>query len=284
MPEWQADPYYLKTQQELLPAGQRFLAGEPGFDLPSYGVSPYYERGQEALAPLGEDILAGKPPEWLRGIGVAGGPEFEEMMKLTRRDVTRTVQEDIAKRGIGRGGIGTTAIAKTMGDIGVKARWEDYTRSIVGKKALLTAGVGIMGGVRTAGLQEQQLANVFGLSKAEIQLSIRKTGMEVLQQVRSGALSEEQLRNQFGLSVAELEFKVQKANEEIAMREKEAKAGMWGDIISGGLGLVGTIGGAMIGGPAGAAIGGSIGSSIGRGAADTIGSGRTTGTVRFPGI
>ena len=255
LPDYQTDPYVLKAQQELFPAGQRFLAGKAGFAMPDYQTSPYYQRGQEALSGMGEGLLTGKIPEYYRGIGEAGGPAFEEMMKMTGRDVTRGVYEDITRRGVSRGGVGTSAIAKAMGDIGVKGRWEEMMRSIEGRKSLLGAGIDVMGGTRAAGLEESQMRNLFGLDKGKLELGVRELGAEMLGGVRGGGLTSEQQQSQFGLSRAELDLEQQKFNEEMKQKEAASKNSMWGDILGAGLGMVGTI----AGGPIGGAIAGKIG-------------------------
>ena len=249
IPDYKKDPYYLKTQQQLYPAGQEWLKGEvAGFDMPQYQQSPYYAGMQKQLAGVSSDLLSGKVPEWLRETTTPGGGAFEQYMGMVGRDVTRGVQEDIAKRGVTRGGIGTTAIAKTMADVGTKYRWEDLLRTQQNRLGLFGAGIETAGGVRTAGLTEAGQANIFGLESAKMQIGIRETGMELLKAVQSGALTEEELENQYGLNKAQLEFQIQQANAQIAAEESARKGGMWQNILSGGLGLMGSIGGMFGGG------------------------------------
>ena len=235
LPPYSEDPLIGETQKLLLPAGQRFLSGDPGFDLPSYGVSPYYTRGQEALAPLGEGLLTGRVPSFLKPISEPGGAEFEDVLKLTTRDVTRGVREDLAKRGIKRGGIGTSAIAKSIADVTSRLRFDDLLRSIEGKKVLLGAGIDIAGGTRASGLEEAQMRNLFGLDLSRQKLGIRELGLQTLGDVRGTAVDTTKLKSAYQLEAANLELKRRALEEEIALKEQERSGSIWSNILSTGI-------------------------------------------------
>jgi len=280
LPDFSQDPLYKETQDILLPAGQKWLAGDVGIDMPTYQQSPYYKESQDILSGLGKNILSGNIPEYYRGIGEFGGTEFQNLLNLTNRDITRGVNEDIVRRGVTGGGVGTSAIAKAIADSSIKARFEDYSRSMEGRKALLGAGIDVMGGTRAAGLQEANMANLFGLDTTKLGIGIRETGLASLGDTRSAALTSSAQKQGFDLSRAELEFKIAEFNEKEQQAKAAAKGSMWSSI----LGAVGTIGGAMVGGPVGASIGGSLGSmagsSIGGGGMKT---GQTYGNLSISG-
>lgn len=240
-PSFSEDPYFLKSQQLLFPAGKSFLEGDIGFDLPSYATSPYYTRGQEALAPLGEQILSGKPPEWLRPIGQPGGAEFEDVLKLTTRDITKAVREDVAKRGL-RGGIGTSAIAKSVADVTSRLRFDDLIRSIEGKKTLLGAGIDIAGGTRAAGLSEAQMKNLFGLDLAKTKIGIKELGLATLGDVRGSALDMSKTKSAFDLEVADLQLRQEALQNKIATAESERSGSMWQQILSSSIQAIPKIG------------------------------------------
>lgn len=286
LPEFSQDPYYGQTQEKLYGAGQDWLKGDIGISMPEYIQSPYYAQSQKLLSGLGTDILGGKPPEYFRGIGEYNSPDFQNLLNLTQRDVTRGVNEDIVRRGVSRGGVGTSAIAKAIGDVGIKARFEDYARSMEGRKALLGAGIDIMGGTRAAGLTEANMANLFGLDTTKMGIGIRETGLASLGDTRSAALTASAQKQGFDLSRSELEFKIAEFNAREEAAKKAAKGSMWSSI----LGAVGTIAGAALAPATGGlslmalpAMSGGLGGA-GTISGPAMGSGATTGTTRFAGI
>lgn len=175
--------------------------GYGGLNLPPYEEDPLYQETQDILYGTGADILEGKPPEYFAPIGEIGGETFEDLLRLTTRDVTKGVEESLAKRGIGRGGIGTAAIAKRTGDISTQMRWADLMRALEGRKWMFGAGTDILSGVR------------------------------------SGALSRESLKSRQGLGAAQLGLQ----SERLAMQGEMAEADMWSSILSSGLGIASNI-------------------------------------------
>jgi len=144
--------------------------------IPSWEADPYYKQSQDVLFPFSSDLLKGITPEYYKSIGETGSPEFEKMLGLTNRDITRSVSESLAKRGLGRGGLGASITSKAVADTTTKLRWNDFLRAITGKEFLLTAGSNIMSGVRSGALSNQQMLNQFALRKTELEL--KKAEME----------------------------------------------------------------------------------------------------------
>lgn len=197
-------------------------------NLPSYYQSEWYTKPQKRLYDYSSGLLEGNIPDYYKGIGETGGAELQGMMDLLGRDISKNVTEDMARRNVGSGGAGLSAIAKATADAGTQLRWQDFLRSMQGKQYLLGAGLETMSGVRGAGLQEQGMQNQFNLNKA---------GME---------------------------FNVNKYNDEQARADEASKGALWGDILGAGIGAAGTIAGAYFGGPGGAAVGGKLGAAAGQ--------------------
>ena len=195
--------------------------------LPSFYTDEMFTKGQKDLYGLGTDFIAGRIPEYYRSIGEAGGPEFENMLRLNTEDITRAGFESAARMGT-RGGATQSNILKAVRSMSAPLRWADLMRSFQGKQGFLDTGVNALTGVRNAGLS-------FGGQK-----------------------------NQFNLGIAGMEQNQAKYMMEQEMAEKASKDAMWSNIISGALGAAGTIGGAMIAGPPGAAAGATLGSAAGK--------------------
>jgi len=196
-------------------------------NLPGYYKSPWYEKTQQDLYGFGSGLLKGDVPDYYKSMGEYGGSEFESLLGLTKRDIGQSVSEDMARRRVGSGGAGASAVAKATADASTQMRWADYMRAMQGKQYLMGAGLETVGGVRSAGLTEQGQQNQFNLSKA---------GME---------------------------FDINRYNEQTDLAKKQRKAGLWSQILSSGIGAAGTIAGMYFGGPGGAAAGGKIGSALG---------------------
>ena len=196
-----------------------FGGGKSAFEdvkIPDYWSDKYYEKTQSPLYETGFNLLQGKPSEYYAPIGEYGGQEFENVLGLLTKDVTRGVNEDLVRRGVGRGGIGTTAISKAVGDVSGQMRWSDYMRALQGRQNLLN------------------------------------TGMTGMTGVRSGALSEEQIRNQFSLGASGLEMQKAAGVDQYNAQQGET----WSNLIGSGIGaaaniygmnMLGNIGGSSLG-------------------------------------
>ena len=142
--------------------------------LPDYTEDKYYESAQSPLFKTGLGLLEGKPSPYYAPIGEMGGSQFEGMLGLLKRDVSKGIDEDLIRRGIGRGGIGATAKAKAIGDISTQMRYSDYERALQGRGNLLETGANIMSGVRGGALSREGMRNPFELQRTG--LDMQKAG------------------------------------------------------------------------------------------------------------
>jgi hypothetical protein len=132
---------------------------------PDYREDPDYIETQAYLKNFGMNTLKGEIDPYYRAIGETGSKEFEGMLKNTNRDITRSTTEALAKGGRARGGQLAASTAQAIGDSSVQARYEDYARSLEGKRFLMNEGVNAVTGVRDAAMGENQNQNAFALDK-----------------------------------------------------------------------------------------------------------------------
>lgn len=139
--------------------------------VPEYYTSPEYVETQNVLKGVAYNTLAGEFPEYYKPIGEYGGEDFENILGSIRSDVTtdvsRSVQEDLTRRGVSRGGLGTAAtsmaVAEAMGDIESNLRYSDYERALDARGDLFGIGVSTLADVRTSALSEQNAYNQYQL-------------------------------------------------------------------------------------------------------------------------
>lgn len=170
-------------------------------NLPDYTLDPLFQKSQDVLFPLGTALATGEGiPDYYKTIGAIGGEEFEDVLGLAKRDVTRAGLETAARMKI-RGPRAAFGIGQNIADLTKKLRFEDLMAGKEGRKFLLG------------------------------------TGLETVSDVRGGALSETGLRSEFDLSRAGLDIGMQEFNEEMAFRreqqeakEKAARNKMWSDL------------------------------------------------------
>ena len=143
--------------------------------LPSYYEDPYYKPSQEYLCPYGQAWMEGDISEYYRPIGEWGGPELEDLIRLTTRDITQRGLEAGAKANI-RGPRLSASISKAIADVVPGMRYEDYSRGLEGRKWLFGQGRGITEDVRTAGLTAQEQRNAFNRWLTEMQFEIERAG------------------------------------------------------------------------------------------------------------
>jgi len=155
--------------------------GPEPIQLPDFYTDKYYQPVQDQMYQFGTGAMEGKIPDYYKPLTESGGPEFENYLKMVGRDVSRGVTEDMARRNIS-GPAGTDTIARTMADVSTKGRWDDWMRSLSGKKAMLGEGIDALQGVRTAGLQYGDQKNRFNL--AETGIGMDATRMMMNQQNR----------------------------------------------------------------------------------------------------
>ena len=162
--------------------------------MPSFYTDPTYKQTQEYLAPYGMDIMKGNIPDYYKGIGMTGSPEFLDMLDMAKRDISTAVTEDMARRNVS-GGAGALAIAKGVGDVSKTMRYDDYLRSLQGKEFLFTGGKSITEGAREAGLSYGTSMNQFNLGTAE--LGLKKEGMLADQKAQEKAREDAMWQNIF---------------------------------------------------------------------------------------
>jgi len=131
---------------------------------PDWYEDPYYKKTQDQLLDYGTDLLEGKPNDYYKPIGEVGGSMFEDVVAKTTRDITGAVGEDAARRGMGRSGATSNAIARAVGDKTTELRWSDFLRAMQGRSGFLQLGNEMVSGVRSAGLTYQGQKNQFNLA------------------------------------------------------------------------------------------------------------------------
>ena len=147
-------------------------------NVPDLYEDPYYKKTQEKLYDTGSDLLRGKPNDYYKQIGEYGGQEFENVLGLLKRDVSTGVNEDLVRRGVGRGGIGATAKARAIGDISTKTRYADYERAMAGRGQFLDIGSKMLSDVRGGATNEEQIRNRFAIGATDSALGASKFGYE----------------------------------------------------------------------------------------------------------
>lgn len=135
-----------------------------GIALPKFEEDPIFKDLQEYLSGYGKNLLEGKPNEYYKGIGEAGGSEFENMLALSNRDIQQSVLESAAKGGRGRGGAVASVTAQQVADNTTKLRFADFLRAMQGKEFLFGQGRGITEASRESGLANQGQKNNFNLA------------------------------------------------------------------------------------------------------------------------
>lgn len=164
--------------KELFDGNVDLMTGQINKDEDSIARPKYYEdqsyiESQKALKDLGLGLLEGRVPDYYKSIGETGGKEFEDMLGLTTRDITKSAAEASAAGGRARGGSLPAITAGAVADAATKARYSDYNRALAGKQDLLNLGVSTTTGVRGAGQTEQQLRNKFNWTDYNAQVAER---------------------------------------------------------------------------------------------------------------
>lgn len=140
-----------------------FVSSPESPNRPVYQEDPDYRKSQDFLSDFGMGLLGGDVPDYFAPIGETGSQEFEDILGLTKRDVMTSTTEALAKGGRARGGQLAASTAQAVGDVSIKARFDDYSRSLIGKERLLGYGLDVTEGVRGAGQREGENVNVFNV-------------------------------------------------------------------------------------------------------------------------
>jgi hypothetical protein len=163
---------------------------------------PYVGKTQDTLFPFFSDIIAGKPNDYYAPIGNYGGKELEDMLALNTRDVTKSVNENLVRRGMSRSGLAGAAIAPAVADMSTKMRWDDYNRAMEGRKFLGTWGTSGLEGIRSAALNNQNQKNTIGYDVAKTNYSTEQANQAAEDQMWAQLLSSGigALGNMYGMS------------------------------------------------------------------------------------
>lgn len=138
--------------------------------LPNWQEDPYYKKTQDQLYSQGTDLMSGNIPEYYKPIGEYGSKEFEDLMRLVERDTTRNVQETAARRGQTGGNV-DTAVAKAVADARAPLAYQDMVRALSGREMFLKTGDALVSDVRQGALTNQGQQNQFNISRAGIALN-----------------------------------------------------------------------------------------------------------------
>ena len=130
-----------------------------------YYEDPDYRETQDFLKEYGINLLDGDIPDYYKGIGESGSQEFEDLLKMTNRDITQSTTESLAKGGRGRGGALGASTAQSIGDNTAKLRYADLERSLQGKQYLMNTGAKMTEGARSAAQGEEGQVNQFNAMK-----------------------------------------------------------------------------------------------------------------------
>jgi len=101
----------------------------------------------------------------------------EDVLAKGKRDISRTVTEDFARRNI-RGPRASNVIAGRVADYSKDLRFSDMLRALEGRQFLLGQGTDALSGVRSGALSQTGLRSQFDLNKAELELKAAGLGME----------------------------------------------------------------------------------------------------------
>ncbi len=107
-----------------------------------------FKKSQSQLFETGTGLVQGTPSELIKPLTEIGGESFEDMLNLTKRDVSKSVSEDIIRRNVGRGGLGASITAQRIGDLSVAARETERLRAFGARERLLTTGLSTLESVR----------------------------------------------------------------------------------------------------------------------------------------
>lgn len=129
--------------------------------LPKEVTDPLYTSSQAGLDKLGSGLLTGDVPDYYKSIGDFNSPQFQAMLNSVKGQVMQGSQEASAINGTGRSGVAVTASNNALNSIVPQLSYEDYTRALQGRGALLNTGIGVEQGVRGSAQDQQQFDTNF---------------------------------------------------------------------------------------------------------------------------
>ena len=123
--------------------------------LPEWVVDPMYTSSQEGLNKLGTGLSTGEGiPDYYKPIGDFNSPQFQAMIKSVTGQIMQGSQEASAIGGTGRSGVALAASNDALKTVIPQLTYQDYTRALEGRGALLTTGANIQSGVRGSAQQQ----------------------------------------------------------------------------------------------------------------------------------
>lgn len=139
------------------------MASTPYSDiaLPKEVTDPLYTSSQASLNNIGSGLLTGNIPDYYKSIGDFNSPQFQAMLNSVKGQVMQGSQESAAIGGTGRSGLATAASNNSLNSIIPQLTYEDYTRALSGRGALLDAGLNTETGVRSSAQNQQQFDTNF---------------------------------------------------------------------------------------------------------------------------
>ena len=149
------------------------LFGEDDVDIPEFKPNPRVSRIQDLLEGFGTEGLGGRFDEFFNVIGQFGSPELDDVIRRSNVGVTRGVEENLAKRGLGRGGIGVGRLAEELLGNETKLRLADFDRAIAGRQNLLSTALNTLSNVRGGAQAQQGAENQFALNATGLDLNQR---------------------------------------------------------------------------------------------------------------
>ena len=167
------------------------------FNKPEFDINPDFPELQDELKGRSRDILSGDLPDFYKPIAEFGGDFFAGLLKDIEGDIrgetTTAVNEDLSRRGVTRGGVGTAAIAmgtaEKVGDISRELRVGDYERALGARGDLFGIGMSGLQDVRTKALEETGVRNQFELGASELELDALKSNAQILANEQSQEVS-----------------------------------------------------------------------------------------------
>lgn len=132
--------------------------------LPKEVTDPLYTSSQAGLNTLGSGLINGDIPDYYKSIGDFNSPQFQAMINAVKGQLMQGSQEASAISGNGRSGVATTASNNALNSILPQLTYQDYTRALAGRGALLDTGINVQQGVRGSAQNQQQFDSNFNQS------------------------------------------------------------------------------------------------------------------------
>lgn len=137
--------------------------------LPDFYEDPLFQTTQQDLYGRGKDILSGNLPDYYKILGESNSPEFQDVLRMSSRDIQTSALEAAAKTGT-RGGAVASAVSRATGDMTSRLRYNDLLSTLMNKKYLFGAGLDTLGGVRTNALNFGGQKNQFNLGRYGLEM------------------------------------------------------------------------------------------------------------------